>query len=101
MIVNAEAFGQGQEQDLLSPVITSIRANFQAIGDEKDIFAGSRLLADSGYHSEKNMELVFTEDIDAYVADRNFRQRDPRFAGADRYKEVERQRSGQSSYNFV
>lgn len=57
-------------------------------------------MADSGYHSEKNMELVFKENIDAYVADRNFRQRDSWFASADRYKQIERQRNGQPGKLF-
>lgn len=64
VIVNAEAFGQGQEHDLLAPIINSLRDNFAAIGHDKDIFQNTQLTADSGYHSEKNMELVFTENIE-------------------------------------
>lgn len=42
---------------------------------------------DSGFHSEKNVQMVIGEGIDAVVADNKFRHRDPRFAEADRYKE--------------
>ncbi len=87
IIVSAEAFGQGQEHDLLGPMIEGTRHNFAAIGHNKDIFQDAQLAADSGYHSEKNMEMVFTEEIDAYIADNQFRKRDPRFAEYDRYKE--------------
>ncbi|MGB3212289.1 MAG: transposase [Desulforhopalus sp.] len=94
VIVNVEAFGQGQEHNLLIPTIEGIRHNFESIGNARDIFQQTKLTADSGYHSEKNMEMVFGEKIDAYVADPNFRKRDPRFVSAERYKEQERKLSG-------
>ncbi len=94
VIVNAEAFGQGHEHDLLVPSIESIRQNFEVIGDKGDVFKDAKLTADSGYHSEKNMESVFSENIDGYIADPNFRKRDPRFASAERYKELQREKAG-------
>jgi transposase len=97
VIVNAEAFGQGQEHNLLVPTIEGIRKNFESIGHARDVFHKTKLTADSGYHSEKNMERVFAEKIDAYIADPNFRKRDPRFASAERYKELERRRTGRGS----
>jgi len=87
VIVSAEAFGQGQENNLLEPMIETTRSNFKSIGHKKDIFKDTQLTADSGYHSEKNMKMVFTEEIDAYIADNRFRKRDPRFADYERYKE--------------
>lgn len=95
VIVSAEAFGQGQEHDLLGPMIEETRRNFQAIGHKQDVFQDAQLAADSGYHSEKNMEMVFSEEIDAYIADTQFRKRDPRFAEYDRYKERHRKEMGQ------
>ena len=44
-----------------------LRYSFNAIGHEADIFKQAQLTADSGYHSEKNIELVFTEGIDFYI----------------------------------
>lgn len=87
VIVNAEAFGQGQEQDLLEPSIEGIRKNLEAIGHEGDVFKETKLSADAGFHNEENMKFVFTQGIDAYIADKEFRKRDPRFADYDRYKE--------------
>lgn len=89
VIVHAEAFGQGQESDLLQPMVDGARENFQEIG-EADIFAKAKLSADSGYHSEENMKMVFESGIDGYVADNLFRKRDPRFADSGRYKERHR-----------
>jgi transposase len=90
VIVQAEAFGEAQEHDLLKPMIEGVRQNFQDIGLEEDVFAKAKLLADSGYHTEKNMEMLTVEGIDAYVADNRFRKRDPRFADYEKYKDEAR-----------
>lgn len=90
VIVKAEAFGEAQEHDLLKPMIEGVRRNFQEIGKEEDIFKKAKLLADSGFHTEKNMEMLAVEGIDAYVADNRFRKRDPRFADYEKYKDEAR-----------
>jgi transposase len=90
IIVHAEAFGEAQEHDLLQPMVKGVQENFQAIGKEENVFAETKLTADSGFHTEKNMEMLFTGQIDAYVADTLFRKRDPRFADYERYKECTR-----------
>lgn len=90
VIVQAEAFGEAQEHDLLKPMIEGVRKNFQEIDKEEDVFEKAKLLADSGYHTEKNMEMLAEEGIDAYVADNRFRKRDPRFADYEKYKDEAR-----------
>lgn len=95
VIVHAEAFGQAQEHDLLKPMVEGTRDNFKAMDDD-DIFQNSKLTADAGFHTEKNMEMLFTEEIDAYVADNRFRKRDPRFADYERYKERTRKERAQN-----
>jgi transposase len=90
VIVQAQAFGEAQEHDLLKPMIEGVRKNFQEIGKEEDVFEKAKLLADSGYHTEKNMEMLSEEGIDAYVADNRFRKRDPRFADYKKYKDEAR-----------
>jgi transposase len=82
IIVHAEAFGSPQEQALLQPMVDGTRENLGP-----DIFENTKLTADSGFHSEANMQFIMEEGIDAYVADKQFRKRDPRFAATDRYKE--------------
>ena len=72
---------------ILEPMVEGTRENFQTIGKEEDIFKKAQLTADSGFHSEKNMEMVIDDGIDAYIADNKFRHRDPRYATADRHKE--------------
>jgi transposase len=89
VIVHAEAFGAAQEHDLLEPMIEGTKENFEEIGD-KDVFDKAKLVADSGYHTEANMQMVMEAGIDAYIPDTHFRKRDPRFANMDRYKEKTR-----------
>ena len=87
IIIGAEAYGQGHETDLLVPALETIKDNLGAIG-VPDALSTAQIVADSGYHTEKNMEYLFSENIDGYVADKQFRKRDPRFITQDRYKDL-------------
>lgn len=95
VIVHGEAHGEGSEHDLLKPMIEGAAENFKAIGEEDPIFKETKLLADSGFHTDTlgkgastraNMKMLDEEKIDGYVADNRFRKRDPRFATAERHK---------------
>ncbi len=86
VVVHAEATGQS-ETAILKPMVEETRENFSSIGKEEDIFKKTKLSGDTGFHSEKNMEMLIEQGIDAYIADNKFRHRDPRFADADRHKE--------------
>lgn len=89
VIVHAEAFGAAQEHDLLKPMIEGTKENFKELGDN-DVFEKAKLVADTGYHTESNMQMVIEEGIDAYIPDTQFRKRDPRFADVEKYKERSR-----------
>jgi len=90
IVVYAEALGEGQENHLLEPMVKATRENFEAIGATQDVFSNATVTADSGYHSKKSMEYIAASDLDAYVADREMRRRDPVFANVGRYKERHR-----------
>jgi hypothetical protein len=81
IVVNAEAYGEGQEHGLLIPMIEGARQHFSA-----DPFRSARVLADAGYCSEENAQYLSDEHIDGYLADPMFRKRDPRFIDAVRHK---------------
>ena len=87
VVIHAEAFGSGQEHELLVPMIEGTRTNFTAIGNKSDIFKDAKVTADSGFHTEKNMQMIMEQGIDGYIADTQFRKRDPRFSEVERYKE--------------
>jgi transposase len=87
VIVHAEAFGKAQEHELLEPMVEGTRENFKENGKENDVFDKAKLVADSGFHTESNVKMIMEEDIDGYIADPQFRKRDPRFKNVDKYKE--------------
>ena len=51
-----------------------------------DVFEQTKVAADAGYHSGASVTYTQENNIDAYIADRSHRQRDPAFADYDRYK---------------
>jgi transposase len=85
VIIHAEAFGNGQDYGHVPPMLEGAKANTEAIGLGEDYFAGKILSADSNYHSEENLQACAHEQLDAYIPDNQFRQRDPRFATQARH----------------
>ena len=78
-IVWAGAFGDANESLHLPEILDGIKKNCKEAGIDNDIYKNVTVTADSGFHNERNMEKIFTEKIDAYVADNQFRKRDVRF----------------------
>jgi hypothetical protein len=85
VIVEAKAFGSGSEQELLKPMLDGIEKNFKELGKD-GIYKEAKVTADSGFHSGDNMEMLKERNIDAYVADNQYRKRDPRFKSAERHR---------------
>ena len=74
IIVEAQAFGTGSEQECLLPVVDALRPQ---------LGAATLLTADAGYHSEANLAALAADGIDALIADGKQRRRDARFATQD------------------
>jgi len=87
VIIEAEAFGSGQEHELLKPMVEGAKENIEAVGLGKEYFNGKILIGDTGSYSIDNLEYISNENIDGYIPDPHFRQRDPRFAERDRFRE--------------
>jgi len=66
VIVYAEAFGEGQEQSTLAPVLEGLSEHLKHMGETLTL---KRITADAGYHSEANVELLYMRKIDGYLAD--------------------------------
>ena len=77
IIVEAQAHGTGSEQALLMPVVEAMRDLI-----EED----SIVTADAGYHSEENLEQLAKLNVEALIADKAMRKRDPRFAEQAKHK---------------
>jgi transposase len=90
IVVHAEAHGSGYEGHLLAPLIEATRETFHAIEPGTDVFQKAKVTADSGFHSRVVVAEVERTGADVYIADRDYRRRDPAFANAGRHKERER-----------
>lgn len=86
LIVWAEAFGDSTESKHFPDILEGIKTSFGEIGASEDIFDEAVITADSGFHSEKNMQVILENDITALVADNQFRKRDVRFESAQQHK---------------
>lgn len=71
IIVEAQAHGTGSEQELLMPVVNATAP----LRKPETVIA-----ADNGYHSEANLNALAQAGIDAYIPDKDYRQRDERYA---------------------
>jgi transposase len=94
IIVHAEAFGQGPENNLLMPILDGARKILNAVNPATPLGADLNqiaITADSGFHSRETLEALERNDINAWVADRDKRSRDPRFADRARYQRRHRQ----------
>lgn len=95
IVIAAEAFGQGPENNLLSPMTQAVKAN---LGEE--YLKNSKISADSGFHSTATLEHCRRDELDVYIADGDFRKRDPRFKEYTRYKPKQRPRKYFSPADF-
>ena len=95
IIISAEAFGQCQEHDLLEPIVKAAKAHLGKSYIEK-----VKLTADSGFHNKNNVAFCQQENIDAYIADKSFRSRDPRFKDYKRFKIKPKKKKNYSPSDF-
>jgi transposase len=72
-------FGHSQDFAHGPPMLEGANQNLKNLGHSDDYFAGKILTADSNYHSTVNILNCEQMKLDAYIPDRFFRKRDPRF----------------------
>jgi len=96
IVVDAQAFGEGQEHHTLQPVLETVKDRYQRLNINDDIFGSNTIVtADTGFANEGNMEYLHTEDINGYIPDNKFRSRDPKFdKQKDKYKRPSRAKPG-------
>ena len=71
IIVAAQAYGTGSEQELLLPLVKATAA----LRTPKTV-----MTADAGYHSEANLKALAETSVEAYIPDNGYRKRDERYA---------------------
>jgi hypothetical protein len=77
IIVEAQAHGVGQEQELLLPIVDALQPL---------LTADTLLIADAGYYSKVNVQALDEKAIQACIPDPSYRSRDPRYAQQGRHK---------------
>ena len=81
IIVDAQVFGEGNENHTLQPILGHIEERYAALGIDDAIFhSGIVITADTGFYSDANNDYVQSLGINAYTPDPDFRKRDPRYA---------------------
>jgi hypothetical protein len=85
VVVHAEAFGTVSDHEHVAPLMDGAKQNMQAIGHDEDYFNGAIFVADTNYHSQNNIEKCQEMELDAYIPDRYYRRRDPRYQTQKQY----------------
>ena len=85
VIIHGEAFGNGQDYAHGPPMLEGARENLQSLGHGNEYVAEKIFTADTNYHSQTNLRKCQEMGLDAYIPDRHFRRRDPRYAAQRRY----------------
>jgi len=100
VIVHAEAFGEGQDQHHIPPMLEGAKENMEEIGQGGDYFKDKILVADVNYHGPANLNKCGDEQLDAYIPDKDFRKRDPRFATQERWSPKKSKRFNLEDFHY-
>ena len=87
VIVHGAPSGCGQDHRQVAPMLEGACEMLELAGLTHELpLAKATLTADCNYHSEENLKACEAHQVDAYIPDNHFRQRDPRFASQERHK---------------
>ena len=100
VIIGAEVFGTGPDNDLLEPMLDNTLCNMKSLGKAENYFEGKTFLADTGYFSENNLKEASDKKIDAYIPDQQFRKRDVRFKDKDKYNPKKNDKFGKEDFIY-
>ena len=85
IILQAQAWGSVGEQQTLKPAVEQLNHQLEKLGTP-DAFINAKFTADSGFHSEVNLQFMATTGLDSYIADTGFRSRNPLFQVSETYQ---------------
>jgi len=77
-------WGSVGEQQTLAPAIKQLKEQLTKLGTPTT-FETAAFTADSGFHSEKNLTFMADTGLDTYIADTQFRSRNPLFKASETY----------------
>lgn len=99
VIINAEAFGQVAEADFLPEIIEKAEEQMKQIDDTWSL-EEAKIIADTGYFSERNCEYLESRNIEGYIPDKFFRKRDPRFPATSSHKLWKKHLYGHDKFTY-
>jgi len=82
--MQAQVWGSVGEQQTLAPAIVQLEEQLIKLGTLHS-FETAAFTADSGFHSEKNLEFMTKTGLDTYIADTQFRSLNPLFKISETY----------------
>lgn len=85
VVVEAQSFGEGDDGRHVEPMLTGAKKKLETIG-WKEPLKDKEISADTSYYSVENLEACKQHQVDAFIPDPKFRQRDPIFSGAKRHR---------------
>lgn len=85
VVVHPQVFGDGEDGDHVEPMLQGAKEKLEAVGRVEPL-KDVPFSADTSYYSIENLEACKAHHVDAYIPDRDFRRRDPRFADAQRHR---------------
>ncbi len=91
VILQAQAWGSVGEQQTLKPAIEQLNHQLEKLGTP-DALKKAKFTADSGFHSEVNLKYLSTTGLDSYIADTQFRSRNPLFKTSKTYQTEQEKR---------
>lgn len=91
IILQAQTWGSVGEQQTLKPAVEQLNSQLKKLGTAK-AFETAIFTADSGFHSEVNLEYMATTGLDSYIADTQFRSRNPLFKTSETYHSEQEKR---------
>ena len=91
VILQAQAWGSVGEQQTLKPAIEQLNNQFKQLGTPETL-SHAKFTADSGFHSEVNLEYMATTGLDPYMADTQLRSRNPLFKTSETYHTAQEKR---------
>lgn len=86
VVIYPEAFGTVGEAEVFKGTMNEAKKIGAKAGISKDIFKGKKVICDTGYFSEANCKYIDDNNIDGYIPDQYFRQRDPRYPEKNKYR---------------
>ena len=93
IILQAQAWGSVGEQQTLKPAVTQLKQQLDKLNTEKKPNEQTiKFTADSGFNSEANLKFMAQSGFDTYIADNQFRKRNPLFKASETYETAQEKR---------